>query len=161
MISILSARRLFLQWLEENDPVAFLKGHGVIGDGSLDLYHCISIDTKNGNVFYRQTPEPDDNWLLVDVVCIHDGDTFEKSGIQELTTEDHLQSIADHYEWFSEKILTEMSALNIDPSEIFAMEKMGRMSCFGFHFRRHYQRYENPDNIKFDFPKGTYGRMKK
>ena len=104
MISCSRARHLFLIWLEENDPVKFLKSAGVAGNGSLDMYHVISMRTYDGEIFYRCVSDIDRDWHTIDIAVMHDGDMFENCVLNELENEDYLDYIADHYTWFSDEM---------------------------------------------------------
>lgn len=135
MGSILIARHNFSVWWEKNNPIDYLKSHGVKGDGVLDhLYHCISVNVDTEQVFYRKTNEPDNQNNIVDVIVMNDGETFENSGILDLDLNECLDYIELNYEKFKDRPL--MHEIPIHKVPMF-----------------------NPDSIEFDFPQGTTGKM--
>lgn len=144
MISILSARRLWAQWQEENDPATFLRSNGVKGDGKLSQYHCISISVETGNIFYRQAPEIDEDDLIVDVVVMGDWDNFDV--VEQLSIADCLQIIADQYFKFRDRQV--MTEIPIHKVPIFRRDSFVEPEI-------------QPENIEFNFPVGTTGRMHK
>lgn len=132
MISLQKAKHLFEMWLELNNPTEFLQSNGVTGNGTLDHYHCISICVETGNIFYRTVDVPDLDNDIIDVIVMHEQDVFDN--IATLSKDDCLDIIVDNYFKFKCK-----SAMNEIP----------------FHA------LFEPDQIEFDFPQGTYGKMKR
>lgn len=144
MISILSARRLWILWQEENDPVDFFRKHGVKGDGNRPIYHSISISVETGNIFYRQAPEIDEDDLIVDVVVMGDWDNFDV--IEQLSIADCLQIIADQYFKFRDRQV--MQEIPVHKVPIFRRDSFIEPDI-------------QAEDIEFNFPVGTTGRMHK